>query len=57
MQVMEDELKMLRSGVVALLHDTTPVPRANAQLRRFGRGGGDRQGPGPSIVVAGRDGG
>ena len=26
---------MLRSGVAALLHDTTPVPGANAQLRRF----------------------
>ena len=35
MQAMEEELKMLRSGVAALLHDTTPVPRANAQLRRF----------------------
>ena len=34
-QAMEDELKMLRSGVAVLLHDTTPVPRANAQLRRF----------------------
>ena len=34
-QAMEEELKMLRSGVAALLHDTTPVPRANAQLRRF----------------------
>ena len=27
--------QMLRSGVAALLHDTTPVPGANAQLRRF----------------------
>ena len=36
MQAMEEELKMLRSGVAALLHDTTPVPPgANAQLRRF----------------------
>ena len=35
MQAMEEELEMLRSGVAALLHDTTPVPRANAQLRRF----------------------
>ena len=35
MQAMEEELKMLRSGVAALLHRTTPVPRANAQLRRF----------------------
>ena len=35
MQAMEEELKMLRSGVAALLHDTTPVPRANVQLRRF----------------------
>ena len=34
-QAMEEELKMLRSGVAVLLHDTTPVPRANAQLRRF----------------------
>ena len=25
MQAMEEELKMLRSGVAALLHDTTPV--------------------------------
>ena len=35
MQAMEEELKMLRSGVAALLHRTTPVPGANAQLRRF----------------------
>ena len=35
MQAMEEELKMLRSGVAVLLHRTTPVPRANAQLRRF----------------------
>ena len=35
MQAMEEELKMLRSGVAVLLHDTTPVPGANAQLRRF----------------------
>ena len=35
MQAMEEELKMLRSGVAALLHDTTPVPGANAQLRCF----------------------
>ena len=35
MQAMEEELKMLRSGVATLLHDTTPVPGANAQLRRF----------------------
>ena len=35
MQAMEEELKMLRSGVAALLHDTTPVLGANAQLRRF----------------------
>ena len=35
-QAMEEELEMLRSGVAALFHDTTPVPpRANAQLRRF----------------------
>ena len=34
-QAVEEELKILRSGVAALLHDTTPVPRANAQLRRF----------------------
>ena len=30
MQAMEEELKMLRSGVAVLLHDTTPVPGANA---------------------------
>ena len=35
MQAMEEELKMLRSGVAVLLHRTTPVPGANAQLRRF----------------------
>ena len=35
LQAMEEELKMLRSGVAVLLHDTTPVPGANAQLRRF----------------------
>ena len=35
MQAMEEELKMLRSGVAVLLHDTTPVPGANAQLRCF----------------------
>ena len=34
-QAMEEELKMLRSGVAVLLHRTTPVPGANAQLRRF----------------------
>ena len=34
-QAMEEELEMLRSGVAVLLHRTTPVPRANAQLRRF----------------------
>ncbi len=28
-QAMEEELKMLRSGVTALLHDTTPVPRVD----------------------------
>ena len=33
-QAMEEELKMLRSGVAVLLHDTTPVPGANVQLRR-----------------------
>ena len=35
MQAIEEELKMLRSGVAVLLHRTTPVPGANAQLRRF----------------------
>ena len=35
MQAMEEELKMLRSGVAVLLHRTTPVPGANVQLRRF----------------------
>ena len=34
-QAMEEDLEMLRSGVAVLLHRTTPVPRANAQLRRF----------------------
>ena len=34
-QAMEEELEMLRSGVAVLLHRTTPVPGANAQLRRF----------------------
>ena len=34
-QAMEEELKMLRSGVAALLHRTTPVPGANVQLRGF----------------------
>ena len=34
MQVMEEELEMLRSGVAVLLHRTTPVP-APTQLRRF----------------------
>ena len=35
MQAMEEELEMLRSGVAVLLHRITPVPGANAQLRRF----------------------
>ena len=35
LQAAEDELEMLRSGVAVLLHRTTPVPRANAQLRLF----------------------